>query len=72
MLCVEDWAEIRRLHRAEQKLIKLIARVLVVSRNTVRAAIASDGPPTTCCMRAGPPAAASPAMLGEVTPAEVT
>jgi transposase len=42
---VEDWAEIRRLHRAEGLPIKLIARTLGVSRNTVRAAIASDGPP---------------------------
>jgi transposase len=42
---VEDWAEIRRLHRAEGLPIKTIARTLGVSRNTVRAAIASDGPP---------------------------
>jgi transposase len=41
---VEDWAEIRRLHRAEGLPIKMIARVLGVSRNTVRAAIASDAP----------------------------
>ena len=45
MLSVEDWAEIRRLHRAEQMPIKAIARVMGVSRNTVRAAIASDRPP---------------------------
>ena len=45
MLSVEDWAEIRRLHRAEGMPIKVIARVLGVSRNTVRSAIASDGPP---------------------------
>ena len=45
MLNVEDWAEIRRLHRAERLPIKLIARTLGVSRNTVRAALASDGPP---------------------------
>jgi transposase len=42
---VEDWAEIRRLHRAEGLPIKAIVRVLGVSRNTVRAAIASDVPP---------------------------
>jgi len=42
---VEDWAEIRRLHRAEKVPIKTIARTLRVSRNTVRAAIASEGPP---------------------------
>jgi len=45
VLSVEDWAEIRRLHRAEQMPIKAIARVMGVSRNTVRAAIASDRPP---------------------------
>jgi transposase len=42
---VEDWAEIRRLHRAEGLPIKQIARVMKVSRNTVRAALRSDGPP---------------------------
>jgi hypothetical protein len=46
VLCVEDWAEIRRLHRSEQLPIKMIARVIGVSRNTVRAALASDGPPS--------------------------
>ena len=45
MLSVEDWAEIRRLRRAEQMPIAQIARVLGVSRNTVKAALASDGPP---------------------------
>ena len=45
MLSVEDWAEIRRLHRAEGMPVKAIARVMKVSRNTVRAAIASDRPP---------------------------
>jgi transposase len=42
---VEDWAEIRRLHRAEGLPIKMIARVLKISRNTVRAALAADRPP---------------------------
>ena len=42
---MEDWAEIRRLHRAEGLPIKTIARTLGVSRNTVRAAVASDAPP---------------------------
>jgi transposase len=42
---VEDWAEIRRLHRAEGVPVKAIARLLGISRNTVRAAIASDAPP---------------------------
>ena len=45
MLSVEDWAEIRRLHRAEGLPIKAVARVLGVSKNTVKAALASEGPP---------------------------
>ncbi|MFC7661359.1 IS21 family transposase [Pseudonocardia benzenivorans] len=45
MLNVEDWAEIRRLHRAEGVPIKEIARRLGIARNTVRAALRSDGPP---------------------------
>src|SRR5215469_6849093 len=45
VLSVEDWAEIRRLHRAEGLPVKAIARLLGVSRNTVRRAVASDGPP---------------------------
>jgi transposase len=45
VLSVEDWAEIRRLRRAEQMPIAQIARVLGISRNTVKAALASDGPP---------------------------
>jgi transposase len=39
---VEDWAEIRRLHRAEQMPIRAIARHLGISRNTVRRALSSD------------------------------
>lgn len=42
---MQDWAEIRRLHRSEKMSIKAIARVLGVSRNTVRSAIASDAAP---------------------------
>lgn len=42
---MEDWAEIRRLHRSERLPIKAIVRVMGVSRNTVRAALASDAPP---------------------------
>jgi transposase len=45
VLRVEDWAEIRRLHRAEGMPIKAIARVMGCSRNTVRSALAADGPP---------------------------
>ncbi len=42
---MEDWAEIRRLHKSEKMAIKAIARQLGVARNTVRAALSSDGPP---------------------------
>jgi transposase len=45
VLGVEDWAEIRRLHRAERMPIKVIARVTGVSRNTVRRALAAEVPP---------------------------
>jgi transposase len=45
VLKVENWAEIRRLHRADGVPIKEIARRLGVARNTVRAALASDRPP---------------------------
>lgn len=45
MIAIEDWAEIRRLHRADGVPIKEIARRLGVARNTVRAALASDRPP---------------------------
>jgi transposase len=38
-LNVEDWAEIRRLYRAEGMPIKVIARRLGIARNTVRRAI---------------------------------
>ena len=42
---MEDWAEIRRLCRAEKMSISEIARVQGISRNTVKAALRSDGPP---------------------------
>ena len=45
MIDVDDWAEIRRLHFAENLGIKTIARRLEVSKNTVRLAVRSDGPP---------------------------
>ena len=45
MLVVEDWAEIRRLRRSEGVSISEIARVMGCSRNTVKAALASEGPP---------------------------
>jgi transposase len=45
VLIVEDWAEIRRLRRSEGVSISEIARLMGCSRNTVKAALASDGPP---------------------------
>jgi Helix-turn-helix domain of resolvase len=45
VLRVEDWAEVRRLHRAEGMPIKAIARVMGCSKNTVKRALAADGPP---------------------------
>jgi transposase len=46
VLSVDDWAEIRRLHRAEGLSVRAIARVRGVSRNTVRNALKAVGPPT--------------------------
>ena len=45
MIKLEEWAEIRRLHVAEGMGVKTIARRLGVARNTVRAALRSEGPP---------------------------
>lgn len=45
MIDVEDWAEIRRLHRAEGMSIKAIVRRTGIARNTVRNALRSDEPP---------------------------
>ena len=45
MLSVEDWAEIRRLRKSEGMPIKVIARVVGCSKNTVKAALAAEGPP---------------------------
>jgi transposase len=45
VLSVEDWAEIRRLHRAEGMPVKAVARVMGCSKNTVKRALAAEGPP---------------------------
>lgn len=42
---MENWAEIRRLHRSEGMAIKAISRTLGISRNAVRRALATDSPP---------------------------
>ena len=63
MIDVEEWAEIRRLHRGEGMGIKAIARHLGLSRNTVRAALRSEGPP--CYQRQGPGSAVD-AVEGEI------
>jgi len=46
MIDVEQWAEIRRLHRIEKMSIKAISRRMGVARNTVRSALRSSEPPT--------------------------
>jgi transposase len=53
VLIVEDWAEIRRLRRSEGVAISEIARLMGCSRNTVKAALASDGPPRYVRVRSG-------------------
>ena len=52
-MAVEDWAEIRRLHRAERVPIKVIARSMGISKNTVRKALRDDGPPQYQRVRRG-------------------
>jgi transposase len=53
VLSVEDWAEIRRLHRAERMPVKVVARVLGCSKNTVKKALAAQGPPAYRRSRTG-------------------
>jgi transposase len=53
VLSVEDWAEIRRLHRAERMPVKVIARVLGCSKNTVKKALAAERPPAYRRSRTG-------------------
>ena len=44
MISVEDWAEIRRLHKVEKLSQRAIARRLGIHRNTVERALASEEP----------------------------
>ena len=45
MIGVEQWAEIRRMHRVERRSIREISRVTGLHRKTVRRALADGGPP---------------------------
>ena len=45
MLSVEGWAEIRRLHRSERMPIRVIARTVGCSKNTVKKALCDEAPP---------------------------
>ena len=45
MVGVEHWAELRREHFVGGKSIKELARTTGLSRNTIRRALRSDGPP---------------------------
>jgi len=45
MIKVEQWAEIRRLHRVEGLSIRAIARRLGIARETVKRALVSEQPP---------------------------
>jgi transposase len=45
VLSVEDWAEIRRLRVSEKMPIKVIARTVGCSKNTVKKALGETGPP---------------------------
>src|SRR5688500_18388615 len=62
MIDVEDWAEIRRLHRAEKLSIKAIVRRTGLARNTVRSALRSQAPPKYERARSG-------SLVGAVGPA---
>jgi transposase len=46
VITLEEWAEVRRLHRAEGVPSKEIARRLGLARNKVRAALRADAPPS--------------------------
>lgn len=45
MITLDEWAEVRRLHRSEHLPIKAIARKLGISKNTVRRALRAEEVP---------------------------
>ena len=45
MVGVEEWAEVRRMHRVERLSIREIQRRTGLHRKTIRRALASDRPP---------------------------
>ena len=53
VLSVDDWAEIRRLHRAEKMSIRAIADARGVSRNTVRKGVESGRAAAVCASAYG-------------------
>jgi transposase len=53
---VEQWAEVRRMHRVERRSIQEIGRRTGLHRQTIRRALASDEPPGY----ARPPAPSKP------------
>jgi len=66
VISVEDWAGIRRLHRAEGLPVRQIARVMDISRDTVRAALRSEGPPRYERAANGPVADGFEPRIGEL------
>ena len=60
---MEDWAKIRRLHRAEGMAIRAIARRLGISRNTVKGVLASV---LCACVGGGCGGAGDPVAAGGV------
>lgn len=63
---MEDWAEIRRLRRAEGMPVRAIARKLGVGWNTVRRALAAEGPPRYVRPVKGPVADAAEPRIREL------
>ncbi|MBL1101493.1 hypothetical protein [Streptomyces coffeae] len=45
MISVEDWVEIRRLHRAEQRTLRAVARRLEISQDVGTAVLKSEVAP---------------------------